>query len=289
MLVSQIVPSIRAIVSNFDVYVANVSTWLNDTLENHPDLKNYVIPQVDKASAELEKWLEDTATLIAKSSEILKTVSLSIISFLKATWNFIIGFIISIYVLASKEKFADQSKKILYAMFRKNAANSILRSARFVHRTFIGFISGKVLDSIIIGLLCFIGTTFMGTPYAMLVSVIVGVTNAIPFFGPYLGAIPSALLILIVDVTHPLNCLYFVIFIFLLQQFDGNVLGSKIRGDSPGLSGFWVIFAITLFGGLFGIPGMIIGVPTFAVIYAAVRKIVNYNLNKKNLPLNSTA
>lgn len=113
MLVSQIVPSIRAIVSNFDVYVANVSTWLNDTLENHPDLKNYVIPQVDKASAELEKWLEDTATLIAKSSEILKTVSLSIISFLKATWNFIIGFIISIYVLASKEKFADQSKKNL--------------------------------------------------------------------------------------------------------------------------------------------------------------------------------
>ena len=289
MLVSQIVPSIRAIVSNFDVYVENVSTWLNDTLENHPDLKNYVIPQVDKASAELEKWLEDTATLIAKSSEILKTVSLSIISFLKATWNFIIGFIISIYVLASKEKFADQSKKILYAMFRKNAANSILRSARFVHRTFIGFISGKVLDSIIIGLLCFIGTTFMGTPYAMLVSVIVGVTNVIPFFGPYLGAIPSALLILIVDVTHPLNCLYFVIFIFLLQQFDGNVLGPKILGDSTGLSGFWVIFAITLFGGLFGIPGMIIGVPTFAVIYAAVRKIVNYNLNKKNLPLNSTA
>ena len=178
MLVSQIVPSIRAIVSNFDVYVANVSTWLNDTLENHPDLKNYVIPQVDKASAELEKWLEDTATLIAKSSEILKTVSLSIISFLKATWNFIIGFIISIYVLASKEKFADQSKKILYAMFRKNAANSILRSARFVHRTFIGFISGKVLDSIIIGLLCFIGTTFMGTPYAMLVSVIVEIGRA---------------------------------------------------------------------------------------------------------------
>lgn len=289
MLVSQIVPSIRTIVSNFDVYVANVSNWLNDTLENHPDLKNYVIPQVNKASAELEKWLEDTATLIAKSSEILKTVSLSIISFLKATWNFIIGFIISIYVLASKEKFADQSKKILYALFHKNAANNILRSVRFVHRTFIGFISGKVLDSIIIGLLCFIGTTFMSTPYAMLVSVIVGVTNVIPFFGPYLGAVPSALLILIVDVTHPLNCLYFVIFIFLLQQFDGNVLGPKILGDSTGLSGFWVIFAITLFGGLFGIPGMIIGVPTFAVIYAAVRKIVNYNLNKKNLPLNSAA
>ena len=284
MLVSQIVPSIRAIVSNFDVYVANVSTWLNDTLENHPDLKNYVIPQVDKASAELEKWLEDTATLIAKSSEILKTVSLSIISFLKATWNFIIGFIISIYVLASKEKFADQSKKILYAMFRKNAANSILRSARFVHRTFIGFISGKVLDSIIIGLLCFIGTTFMGTPYAMLVSVIVGVTNVIPFFGPYIGAIPSAVLIALAD---PMKGIYFLIFILLLQQFDGNILGPKILGNSTGLSAFWVIVSILLGGGLFGILGMLFGVPTFAVVYYIIKLLLDNQLEKKKLPTDS--
>lgn len=242
MLISQIVPSIRAIISNFDTYVDNVSAWLDKLLENNPDLKNYIVPQVSKASTELEKWLEDTATLLAKSSEILKTVSLSIISFVKATWNFIIGFIISIYVLASKETFSDQSKKMLYALFQTDAANSILKSFRFIHRTFIGFISGKVLDSIIIGLLCFIGTTIMNTPYAILVSVIVGVTNVIPFFGPYLGAIPSALLILIVDITHPLNCVYFVLFIFLLQQFDGNILGPKILGDSTGLSGFWVIF-----------------------------------------------
>ena len=169
MLISQIVPSIRAIISNFDTYVDNVSAWLDKLLENNPDLKNYVVPQVSKASTELEKWLEDTATLLAKSSEILKTVSLSIISFVKATWNFIIGFIISIYVLASKETFSDQSKKMLYALFQTDAANSILKSFRFIHRTFIGFISGKVLDSIIIGLLCFIGTTIMNTPYAILV------------------------------------------------------------------------------------------------------------------------
>lgn len=289
MLISQIVPSIRAIISNFDTYVDNVSAWLDKLLENNPDLKNYVVPQVSKASAELEKWLEDTATLLAKSSEILKTVSLSIISFVKATWNFIIGFIISIYVLASKETFSDQSKKMLYALFQTDAANSILKSFRFIHRTFIGFISGKVLDSIIIGLLCFIGTTIMNTPYAILVSVIVGVTNVIPFFGPYLGAIPSALLILIVDITHPLNCVYFVLFIFLLQQFDGNILGPKILGDSTGLSGFWVIFSITLFGGLFGIPGMIVGVPIFAIIYAAIKKIINHNLEKKKLPTDSAS
>ena len=268
MLISQIVPSIRAIISNFDTYVDNVSAWLDKLLENNPDLKNYIVPQVSKASTELEKWLEDTATLLAKSSEILKTVSLSIISFVKATWNFIIGFIISIYVLASKETFSDQSKKMLYALFQTDAANSILKSFRFIHRTFIGFISGKVLDSIIIGLLCFIGTTIMNTPYAILVSVIVGVTNVIPFFGPYLGAIPSALLILIVDITHPLNCVYFVLFIFLLQQFDGNILGPKILGDSTGLSGFWVIFAI---------------------IYAAIRKIINHNLEKKKLPTDSAS
>ena len=289
MLISQIVPSIQTIINNFDDYLTNVSVWLNKLLENNPEVKNYLIPQINKASVELEKWLEDTATLFQKSGELLKTVSLSIFGFLKGTWNFIIGIIISIYVLASKETFASQSKKLLYALFQTDTANHILQSFRFIHRTFIGFISGKVLDSIIIGLLCFIGTTILNTPYAILVSVIVGVTNIIPFFGPYLGAIPSALLILIVDITHPLNCVYFVLFIFLLQQFDGNVLGPKILGDSTGLSGFWVIFSITLFGGLFGIPGMIVGVPIFAIIYAAIKNFINHKLQKKEMPIGSDA
>jgi len=130
----------------------------------------------------------------------------------------------------------------------------------------------------------FYRNTIIGTPYAALVSVIIGVTNVIPFFGPYLGAIPCTLFILIVDLAHPMNCVYFAIFIFLLQQFDGNVLGPKILGDSTGLSGLWVITSITLFGGLFGILGMIIGVPIFAVLYSAVKRIVNYKLNKRKLP-----
>ena len=140
------------------------------------------------------------------------------------------------------------------------------------------------MDSLIIGILCFIGTAVLHTPYGALVSVIVGVTNVIPFFGPYLGAIPSIILIFVVDPAHPLNCAYFVVFIVILQQFDGNFLGPKILGNSTGLTGFWVIFAITLFGGLFGVPGMIVGVPVFAVMYAAIKSMVNAALTKKNMP-----
>lgn len=288
MLISQIVPSIQNIVSNFDTYVDNLSNWLNKLLEDNQDLKNFVLPQVNKLSLELESWLTDTATLLEKSSEVLKTVSLNILSFLRVAWNFIIGFIISIYVLASKETFSAQSKKIVYAIFENHIANSILSSFRFVHRTFIGFISGKVLDSFIIGVLCFVGTSLMNTPYAVLVSVIVGVTNVIPFFGPYLGAIPSAFLILIADLNHPVNCLYFVIFILFLQQLDGNLIGPKILGETTGLSGFWVIFAITVFGGMFGVIGMIVGVPIFAVFFACIKGLVHRSLNKKNMPLTST-
>ncbi|MBQ9135449.1 MAG: AI-2E family transporter [Lachnospiraceae bacterium] len=287
MLISQIVPSIKTIVGNFDGYIINISNWLNTLLEDNEELRNFILPQVSRLFGEVENWLQDTATLLDKSSALLKTVSLSILGFLKVAWNFILGFIIAVYVLFSKEKFAAQGKKTIYALFNTHDANTVLKSMRFVHRTFSGFISGKVLDSIIIGLLCFIGTTMLGTPYAALVSVIVGVTNVIPFFGPYLGAIPSAFLILIVDLAHPMHCVTFLIFILILQQLDGNVIGPKILGDSTGLSSFWVIFAITVFGGLFGVLGMVVGVPIFAIFYAAVKALVNRSLNKKKLPLDT--
>lgn len=287
MLVSQIVPSMRTIVNNFDNYVSELSRWLNKLLDDNQDLKNIILPQVTKISTEIETWLTDTTTLFDKSTEVLKTVSLSIMSFLKGIWNFVIGFIISIYVLFSKETFTAQGKKMVYAIFESRSANTMLRFMRFVHRTFIGFVSGKILDSAIIGVLCFIGTSIMKTPYAVLVSVIVGVTNMIPFFGPYLGAIPSALLILIVDLRHPLNCVYFILFILILQQVDGNLIGPRILGGSTGLSGFWVIFSITVFGGLFGIPGMIVGVPIFAVIFATIKGLIHRSLNKKKMPIES--
>ncbi len=285
MMVSSIVPSVASIISNFDNYTNNFIKWLNKFLSDYPDIESNVIKMVDKYSGELETWLNDT--VLSKSSMLLKTVSLSVIGVLKFLWNSLIGLIISVYVLASKEKFTGQAKKLTYSIFDREYANIVINNFRFTHRTFIGFISGKILDSIIIGLLCFIGTSIMQTPYAALVSVIVGVTNVIPFFGPYLGAIPSAILILIVDPMHPLNCVYFVIFILVLQQFDGNFLGPKILGSSTGLTGFWVIFSITLFGGLFGVMGMFVGVPIFAVIYAAIKAFVNASLKKKQIPLDS--
>lgn len=282
MLLSQIVPSVQNLVSNYDTYVTNFMAWLDEFLSVNPEIEEYVFDLIDKYSAELTNFLYDT--VLAKSNQLIKTVSLSVIGILKVLWNFILGFIISIYLLASKEKFANQAKKILYAIFRSDRANVIINNFRFAHNTFIGFIIGKVIDSIIIGCLCFCGTSLLQTPYAALVSVIIGVTNVIPFFGPFLGAIPCSILILVVDPTHPLNFVYFVIFILFLQQVDGNFIGPKILGDSTGLSSFWVIFAITFFGGIMGIPGMIIGVPLFAIIYAAIKSLVNEALIKKALP-----
>ena len=281
MLVSQIVPSVQGIIANFDSYVNNVSNWINQILEDNPDFSNYISRTLDRFSEQLEDWLNH---IIPGTATLLRILSLSFINVLDVLWDFIIGFIISIYVLASKEHFAGQAKKILYALFKKDTANTIIRNFRFTHRTFIGFLSGKIIDSIIIGILCFIGTTIMRTPYAILISLIIGVTNIIPFFGPFLGAIPSIILIFVVDPMHPLNCVYFAIFALALQQFDGNILGPKILGSSTGLTGFWVIFSITLFGGLFGVIGMIVGVPIFAIIYTAVRSVICTRLRKKKLP-----
>lgn len=284
MLISQLVPSIQNIINNYDSYTSNVINWANRMLENYPEVKKYVLKAVDHYSVQFDQWL---GKLSNNGLVILQKVTDTATSILGVLWNCIIGFIISIYVMCSKEKFIGQAKKTVYAFFDRDTANIIIRNFRFTHKTFIGFLSGKIADSIIIGLLCFIGVTLMKLPYSALISVIIGVTNVIPFFGPYLGAVPSAFLILIVDPMHPLPCIYFLLFILVLQQFDGNILGPKILGDSTGLASFWVIFAITFFGGLFGILGMIVGVPLFAVIYAAIKSVVNTALAKKELPIES--
>ena len=280
MLMSQIVPSVESIISNFDTYSDNLVEWITKLLEDNPNFGEYVIKTFNQYSSQLENWLQ---SIVPNTLALIKTVSLSVINVFAYLWDFIIGFIISIYLLSSKELFAGQAKKIAYALFERDTANIVIRNFRFTHQTFIGFFGGKIIDSVIIGILCFIGTSIMETPYAALVSIIIGCTNIIPFFGPFLGAIPSAILIFVVDPIHPLNCIYFAIFILLLQQFDGNILGPKILGDATGLSGFWVIFSITLFGGLFGILGMVAGVPIFSVIYAAIRSIINTRLARKEL------
>lgn len=234
---------------------------------------------VEEASDFVQNWMK--TDLMEKVNLWMTQLTVGMIQMVREVFNFIIGIIVSIYVLFSKEKFQKQTKKLIYAVFRPRQANMILQIGGKSNEIFGGFIIGKIIDSLIIGVICFIGLSILNMPYTMLVSVIVGVTNVIPFFGPYIGAIPSAILILLAD---PLKGLYFIIFVIALQQFDGNVLGPKILGNSTGLSSFWVVFSILIAGGLFGIPGMLFGVPTFAVIYYIVNMLVNSILKKKELP-----
>lgn len=279
ILIPNIIKSIKSISYQFPYYVQNLTIWSAKFLEDNPDIEAIVIRFLDTYSEEFVNYLNNS--IVPQLETIVKQVSLSLISVLKFLWNFIIGMIISIYVLFSKETFAGQGKKIAFALFSTKTANQIIKDIRFISDTFIGFIGGKIIDSIIIGFICFAGTSILEMPYALLISVIVGVTNIIPFFGPYLGAVPSAILILMVN---PIKCVYFIIFILILQQIDGNFIGPKILGQSTGLSGFWVIFSITIFGGIMGVPGMIIGVPFFAVLYAMIKRLTNRMLQKKGLP-----
>ena len=287
LILPEVNRSIQNIIFMFPIYLNNLSDWALLLLKDNPDLEKTVNSLFDQYSAKLTEYAN--THYLPQINEVLnnalKIVSSSVIGILKALWNLVIGFIISIYLLSSKEKFAGQAKKIIYAVFDRQTGNEMVKNFRFIHSTFIGFIGGKIVDSIIIGILCFICTSIIGTPYSILVSVIIGVTNVIPFFGPWIGGIPSALLVLMVD---PKQALYFGLLVIFIQQFDGNVLGPKILGDSTGLSGFWVIFAITIFGGLFNVFGMVVGVPIFAVFYAGVKSMVNRSLHKKNLPTELT-
>ena len=187
-------------------------------------------------------------------------------------------------MLYSRETFASHCKKIIYCIFSLEASEKILKGVQFTNQVFIGFLSGKILDSLIIGILCYIGCMILRMPYALLVSVIVGVTNVIPFFGPLFGMIPGTIIILM---ESPLKALIFLVFIILLQQFDGNILGPKILGNKVGINGFWVMFSIIFGAGLFGFAGMLLGVPLFVVIYSFFKNLVNKKLGRSGLPTDS--
>lgn len=284
MILPQLIRSIMNLIYSFPHYVTVVQNWLESFMEKGWDLNPDAVNTVEQYSLQAQEYL--TTTILPQMQSMLKNISAGVFDILIFLKNFLIGAIVSLYLLADKEGFVAKGKMVAYALLPTKQANFIIHAMRFTSQTFIGFISGKILDSAIIGVLCYIGTTLMDMPYAILVSVIVGVTNVIPFFGPYLGAIPCIFLILLVD---PLKSLYFAIFILALQQFDGNILGPKILGDSTGLSSFMVIVAILIGGGVFGIPGMIIGVPVFAVIYAAFQKLIRLSLIHQKVPAEEEA
>ena len=215
--------------------------------------------------------------LVPSMQSLLSGAALGVMSFVAFLKNIVIGVIVSVYLLASRKKFGQQCKMILYSLIKPRWADIILEEILYADKMFGGFINGKILDSAIIGVLCYIACLIFKFPSALLVSVIIGVTNVIPFFGPFIGAIPATLLILI---QNPIKALWFVLFVLVLQQVDGNIIGPKILGNTTGLSSFWVLFAILLFGGLWGFVGMIIGVPLFAVIYDVLKKFVFHGLRR---------
>lgn len=275
MIVPQFIESISIMIKvlpgQLDVFIKEISA----EFERNKDLQNLI-----NAVYEYEQeWLQNDLTGYVNSiATYFASGVWSVVSFLK---NFAVGLIFAVYILFNKALLMRQFRKLLYACLNNAAVEHIFKTGKKAHRIFSGFIYGKLLDSFIIGVLCFIGISILKIPYTMLVAVVIGVTNIIPVFGPYLGAIPCAALILLTD---PIKGLYFIVFIILLQALDGNFIGPKILGNSTGLSAFWVVFAIVLGGGLFGVVGMLIGVPLFAVIYYLVTTFVNFRLNKKNLP-----
>lgn len=280
MLIPELINSITNIIDNLPRYINNIEKWLTNLLKNYPELEENSSMIFSTVTARAETWL--TNDLLPKINLLVASFSTGFMGALVFLKNFLIGAMISIYLLYGKESYVAQGKRLLYCLFSTQTTNNIIRDLQYVDKTFGGFIIGKVLDSLIIGILCYIGTSILNLPYALLVSVIVGVTNVIPFFGPYIGAVPSAVLILLVN---PIQCIYFVIFILLLQQFDGNFLGPKILGGSTGLSSFMVIVAILVGGGLFGIFGMFVGVPACAIICTVIRNGIQSRLEKKKMPI----
>lgn len=279
MMIPELYRSIRDMIINVPSQMERFTESFSEMNPDDSTLNRILTSTMTEVADFLQNWMR--TDLLTRVNDLMTGLTAGVINVLTEIMNIIIGLIVSAYVLFSKEKFSRQCKKLTYAVFKPAHANMILHLTIKSNEIFGGFIIGKIIDSAIIGVLCFIGLSILDMPYTMLVSVVVGVTNVIPFFGPYIGAIPSAVLILLTD---PRMGIYFIIFIIALQQFDGNVLGPKILGDTTGLSAFWVVFSILIAGGLFGIPGMILGVPTFAVIYYIAGILVNNKLKQRKLP-----
>lgn len=288
LLIAAIVPSVASsIMSLIDTIpdsVRNFITWMESGVLGNFEATEMFGDFLTKATASIQEWAQET--LLPQAQTYIAQVTSGVISVVKVFLNFIIGIIVASYVLMIKEKLLGQSKKLVYSVFKLRQSNVIVEIVHKADEIFGGFIIGKIIDSAIIGVICYVGCLIMRTPYTMLVAVVVGVTNIIPVFGPFIGAVPSLFLVVL---ESPWHALYLLIFIIILQQVDGNIIGPKILGNSTGLSSFWVMFAILIGGGMFGFLGMLLGVPVFALIYYIIRKLVNNSIQKRRLPMNTDA
>ena len=277
MIVPQLITSVTTLYYTARNNLNDFVDWAShqEIIASNQKLLDFIETSYDNLQDTLDNLVR--TKLVPSMQSLLSGAALGVMSFVTFLKNIVIGLIVSVYLLASRKKFGQQGKLILYSLVKPRWADLIMEEVRYADRMFGGFINGKILDSAIIGVLCYIACLIFKFPSALLVSVIIGVTNVIPFFGPFIGAIPAILLILI---QNPIKALWFVLFVLVLQQVDGNIIGPKILGNTTGLSSFWVLFAILLFGGLWGFVGMIIGVPLFAVIYDVLKKFVFHGLRR---------
>lgn len=279
LLIHNIAPrvgeSIQDIINKLPGYYLTVEKWVLNLLED-PDIRNIADIAIKKGYDYLDTLLNEN--LLGSAQKVVGVVTSSVFAVFRELLNMLIGLIVSIYILLSKDKFLAQSKKIVVALCSPETADRVMAHGRQVNRIFNGFIIGKIIDSIIIGILCYIGVSALKLPYPELLAIIIGITNVIPYFGPIIGAVPCAILIVM---NSPLQCLYFLIFLLILQQIDGNIIGPRILGENVGISSFWILVAISLGGGLFGFGGMLLGVPVFAVIYMLISDMVNRTLKRR--------
>ncbi len=279
LILPQLYSSIETIVKNGPDYLRDLSAWVTGLLDNHPEITKYVQEALNTLNTDIMSWVSNK--LLPGVGNLVTSLIEGGYVVVQGVYNLLIGIIVSIYLLSDLEHFTAALRKLNYSWFSLETAEKVREAVEFTDRTFMGFISGKLLDSAIIGLICYIVCAILNMPYALLVSVIVGATNIIPFFGPFIGAVPSALIILMVD---PLKCLIFIVFIIILQQIDGNFIGPKILGSSIGITSFWVLFSIVVGAGLFGFGGMVLGVPVFVVLYTFLTRNVEERLKKSDLP-----
>ena len=278
LVIPQIIDSLTETFSpeNLQKYYDQITTWLRQTLKGTP-LEGWM-QQSDPLKV-LQNWLAEKQENIMST---LGSVLTGAYGVGKVIFNMLIGVVVAMYLLISKERFIAQMKKLVVAVFKPRVANRVFEIGRLTNRSFGGFMVGKLIDSLIIGLISYIGMLVFGLPYPLFCSAMIGIFNIIPFFGPFIGIGIGAILIIL---QSPIQCLYFLIFEIILQQVDGNIIGPKILGGRLGISDFWILVSITVFGSFFGFGGMIMGVPVFTVIYTLVSEAVNKSLRKKKRSL----
>lgn len=284
LVIPQVYQSLMKIVTDASGYYETLEKWVLSFTEENEQMGEYLIMVMDKVYNQALDYLNKD--ILPNMDKIVVGITTGIVGGLKMVLNVVLALIISVYVLIEKEKIICVCKKLTYSLFNIRNANSIVKGTRYVNQVFGGFINGKIIDSFIIGVLAYIFMIVVDFEYPVLISMIIGVTNVIPYFGPFIGAFPSILIMLMVDIKQGF---ILAVFILILQQLDGNVIGPLILGDRLKISSMWILFAILVGGGFFGVPGMILGAPCFACIYALVGVLCKKKLKEKELPIESDA